>query len=135
METESKSRWSYMYFWTHFTTTELLESDMHAWLQPGLARHVSHLQNGGREVLSDELLNRLQRPAHPQFQSVTIAIATLQLLWCTEATERAIDHDANPGAERLTLSHTVGGEQHRLPGRHHAPDDGPQELPGSWIHA
>ena len=45
------------------------------------------LQNRGREVLSDKLLDRLEWSTHTELQPVTIAIATLQLLWRTQAAE------------------------------------------------
>ena len=74
-------------------------------------------------MLSDELLNWLQLSTHPQLQPVPIAIATLELLWCPEAAEGSVDHDAHSGTESLTLCHAVSGEEDRLACSCHTPDD------------
>ena len=94
----------------------------------------TNLEDGMREVLSDELLNWLQLSAHSQLQSVPVSVATLELLRCPEATERPVDHDAHPRAEGLALSHAVGGEENRLTRTGHTFDDRPQELAGHGVH-
>ena len=96
---------------------------------------MADLHHSRGEVLSDELLNGLQRPRHSQLQPVAIAILALQLLRSAQAAEGAVDHDAHPGAQRLALRHAVGGEQHRLARTHHTPDHRPQELAGAGVHS
>ena len=73
---------------------------------------LTNLEYGVREVLSHKLLNGLQvSSTQPQFQSVTISVATLELLRCPEATEGTVDHDPHPGTESLALGHAVCGDE------------------------
>ena len=103
---------------------------------PDVDREVysTNLEDGMREVLSDELLNWLQLSAHSQLQSVPVSVATLELLRCPEATERPVDHDTHSRTQGLTLSHAVGGEEDRLTSAGNTSDDRPQELTGHGIH-
>ena len=49
--------------------------------------------------------------------------------------EPSVDHDAQPGAESLTLLHAVGREDHGLPAPDHLQNAIPQETTRARIHA
>ena len=58
----------------------------------------------------------------------------LQVAHRPEALELPVDHDGEPGAERLALLHAVGGQHHGLPASHHLQHGVPQEPPGPGVH-
>ena len=75
----------------------------------------SYLEYCGYKVLLYEVFDLLGVAGNPDLQPIALSVRGLELLYGAETAEGTIDHDTHPGTERLTLCHTVGGQDNTLP--------------------